>query len=81
MLADSAFSTSQDFKEPATSNTPDFDILRALWLVSSHKDPKIHIGSVGFSCAFVVCEAALDDCLLSLCLKASRISQDTMALK
>jgi PAS domain S-box-containing protein len=58
---------------PATSQTPElrkpdvysktgFDMLRALWYVATRKDPKVRLGAVDMSCAFVVCDATLNDC-------------------
>lgn len=37
-------------------------MLKALWLVASRKDPKIHLGAVDMSCAFVVCDVTMNDC-------------------
>lgn len=39
-----------------------FDVLKALWLVTTRKNPKIHLKAVDMSCAFVVCDASVDDC-------------------
>merc|ERR1712169_22964 len=39
-----------------------FDMLKALWLVATRKNPKIHIGAVDMSCAFVVCDVTMNDC-------------------
>lgn len=39
-----------------------FDMLRALWYVASRKDPKLKLGAVDMSCAFVVCDVTLNDC-------------------
>ncbi|KAK3954732.1 PAS domain-containing protein [Pseudoneurospora amorphoporcata] len=39
-----------------------FDMLRALWYVASRKDPKLKLGAVDMSCAFVVCDVMLNDC-------------------
>ncbi|OAQ74411.1 GATA transcription factor LreA [Purpureocillium lilacinum] len=39
-----------------------FDMLRALWLVATRKDPKIHLGAVDLSCAFAVCDVTMNDC-------------------
>ncbi|KAF2199756.1 blue light regulator 1 [Delitschia confertaspora ATCC 74209] len=38
-----------------------FDMLRALMLVATRKNPEIEIGLVDLSCAFVVCDAQMDD--------------------
>ncbi|KAK0384244.1 hypothetical protein NLU13_8332 [Sarocladium strictum] len=39
-----------------------FDMLKALWLVATRKNPKIHLGAVDMSCAFVVCDVNMNDC-------------------
>ncbi|KAL7892392.1 blue light photoreceptor BLR1 [Trichoderma sp. SZMC 28014] len=39
-----------------------FDMLKALWLVATRKAPKIHLGAVDMSCAFVVCDVTMNDC-------------------
>lgn len=39
-----------------------FDMLRALWYVATRKDPKVRLGAVDMSCAFVVCDVTLNDC-------------------
>ncbi|CAK7208770.1 blue light receptor [Sporothrix curviconia] len=39
-----------------------FDMIRALYYVSSRPNPEISIGPVDLSCAFVVCDATLNDC-------------------
>ncbi|KAK1830529.1 PAS domain-containing protein [Podospora conica] len=39
-----------------------FDMLRALWHVATRPNPKLNIGAVDFSCAFVVCDVTLNDC-------------------
>ncbi|KAI6779448.1 uncharacterized protein J7T54_001864 [Emericellopsis cladophorae] len=39
-----------------------FDMLKALWLVATRKSPKIHLGAVDMSCAFVVCDVTMNDC-------------------
>lgn len=39
-----------------------FDMLKALWLVATRKNPKIHLGAVDMSCAFVVCDVTMNDC-------------------
>jgi PAS domain S-box-containing protein len=38
------------------------DVLKALWLVATRKSPKIHLGTVDMSCAFVVCDVTMNDC-------------------
>lgn len=37
-------------------------MLKALWLVASRNNPKIHLGTVDMSCAFVVCDVSMNDC-------------------
>ena len=37
-------------------------MVKALWLVATRKNPKIHIGAVDMSCAFVVCDVTMNDC-------------------
>jgi PAS domain S-box-containing protein len=39
-----------------------FDMLRALWYVATRKNPKLNIGAVDMSCAFVVCDVSINDC-------------------
>ncbi|KAH8706207.1 PAS domain-containing protein [Ilyonectria robusta] len=39
-----------------------FDLLRALQLVATRKDPKISLGEVDLSCAIVVCDTTMNDC-------------------
>ncbi|MBE3043090.1 PAS domain-containing protein, partial [Candidatus Bathyarchaeota archaeon] len=39
-----------------------FDMMRALHKVANRKDPDINIGAVDMSCAFVVCDATMNDC-------------------
>jgi PAS domain S-box-containing protein len=39
-----------------------FDMLRALFLVATRKDPQVHLGAVDMSCAFVVCDVTMNDC-------------------
>ncbi|KAK1753522.1 putative white collar 1 protein [Echria macrotheca] len=52
--------------EPDTSKSiyskSGFDMLRALWYVASRKNPRLNIGAVDMSCAFVVCDVTLNDC-------------------
>ncbi|EFW99773.1 gata transcription factor [Grosmannia clavigera kw1407] len=42
-------------------STSGFDMIRALYYVSSRPNPEIDIGPVDLSCAFVVCDATLND--------------------
>ncbi|RAR12824.1 blue light regulator 1 [Stemphylium lycopersici] len=44
-----------------------FDMLGVLMRVASRPDPQIDIGSVDLSCAFVVCDAELDDIPIVYC--------------
>lgn len=39
-----------------------FDMLKALWLVATRKDPQVNLGAVDMSCAFVVCDVTMNDC-------------------
>lgn len=66
-------SSSSDATTPATGPIRDpkdktiysksgFDMLKALWLVATRKNPKIHLGAVDMSCAFVVCDVTMNDC-------------------
>lgn len=38
-----------------------FDMIRALYYVSTRPSPEIQLGAVDFSCAFVVCDVSMDD--------------------
>lgn len=38
-----------------------FDMIRALYYVSTRPNPEIQLGAVDFSCAFVVCDVSMDD--------------------
>lgn len=49
-------------KEKTIYSKSGFDMLKALWLVATRKDPKIHLGAVDMSCAFVVCDVTMNDC-------------------
>ncbi|KAL7793133.1 blue light photoreceptor BLR1 [Trichoderma ceciliae] len=56
-------STSRDqSKEKTIYSKSGFDMLKALWLVATRKNPKIHLGAVDMSCAFVVCDVTMNDC-------------------
>jgi PAS domain S-box-containing protein len=67
-------SSSSDVTTPATTTTPrepkektiysksGFDMLKALWLVATRKNPQINLGAVDLSCAFVVCDVTMNDC-------------------
>lgn len=53
----------QESKEKKTIYSKSgFDMLKALWLVATRKNPKIHLGAVDMSCAFVVCDVTMNDC-------------------
>ncbi|CAJ2508816.1 Uu.00g138420.m01.CDS01 [Anthostomella pinea] len=39
-----------------------FDMMRALWLVATRKNPQVNLGAVDMSCAFVVCDVTMNDC-------------------
>ncbi|KPM37450.1 White collar 1 protein [Neonectria ditissima] len=54
--------TPQDSKEKTIYSKSGFDMLKALWLVATRKEPKINLGAVDMSCAFVVCDVTLNDC-------------------
>lgn len=54
--------STRDSKEKTIYSKSGFDMLKALWLVATRKDPKINLGAVDMSCAFVVCDVALNDC-------------------
>lgn len=55
---------------PADSNSAEtsiysksgFDMIRALYYVSTRPNPEIQLGAVDFSCAFVVCDITMNDC-------------------
>lgn len=49
-------------KERTIYSKSGFDMLKALWLVATRKSPKIHLGAVDMSCAFVVCDVTMNDC-------------------
>lgn len=49
-------------KERTIYSKSGFDMLKALWLVATRKAPKIHLGAVDMSCAFVVCDVTMNDC-------------------
>ncbi|KAL2694664.1 hypothetical protein Neosp_001249 [[Neocosmospora] mangrovei] len=54
--------TPRDSKEKTVYSKSGFDMLKALWLVATRKDPVIHLGAVDMSCAFVVCDVTMNDC-------------------
>ncbi|KAF4121614.1 PAS fold [Geosmithia morbida] len=53
---------SEPDKEKNIYSKSGFDMLKALWLVATREDPKIHLGAVDMSCAFVVCDVTMSDC-------------------
>lgn len=55
-------SASKELREKSIYSKSGFDMLKALWLVASRKNPKIHLGAVDMSCAFVVCDVSMNDC-------------------
>lgn len=54
--------TPREPKEKTIYSKSGFDMLKALWLVATRKDPRIHLGAVDMSCAFVVCDVTMNDC-------------------
>ncbi|KAJ3497247.1 hypothetical protein NLG97_g2046 [Lecanicillium saksenae] len=58
----SASANSKDLREKSIYSKSGFDMLKALWLVASRKNPKIQLGAVDMSCAFVVCDVTMNDC-------------------
>ncbi|KAH7245844.1 PAS domain-containing protein [Fusarium tricinctum] len=54
--------TPRDSKEKTIYSKSGFDMLKALWLVATRKNPKIQLGAVDMSCAFVVCDVSMNDC-------------------
>ena len=54
--------TPRESKERTIYSKSGFDMLKALWLVATRKEPKIHLGAVDMSCAFVVCDVTMNDC-------------------
>lgn len=49
-------------KEKTVYSKSGFDMLKALWLVATRKDPQLQLGAVDMSCAFVVCDVTMNDC-------------------
>ncbi|KAK7576789.1 hypothetical protein V3481_015351 [Fusarium oxysporum f. sp. vasinfectum] len=43
-------------------NKSGFDVIRALWLLSTRKNPRINIGAIDMTCSFVVCDVSMNDC-------------------
>ncbi|KAL7945256.1 PAS domain-containing protein [Trichoderma barbatum] len=57
-----ASASREQSKEKTIYSKSGFDMLKALWLVATRKNPKIHLGAVDMSCAFVVCDVTMNDC-------------------
>ncbi|KAL7904064.1 PAS domain-containing protein [Trichoderma velutinum] len=57
-----ASNSREQSKEKTIYSKSGFDMLKALWLVATRKSPKIHLGAVDMSCAFVVCDVTMNDC-------------------
>ncbi|UKZ76031.1 hypothetical protein TrVFT333_003727 [Trichoderma virens FT-333] len=57
-----ASTSREQSKEKTIYSKSGFDMLKALWLVATRKNPKIHLGAVDMSCAFVVCDVTMNDC-------------------
>ncbi|CEJ82883.1 Putative White collar 1-like protein [[Torrubiella] hemipterigena] len=59
-------SVNRPFIGPAREKTmyskSGFDMLKALWLVATRKNPKVNLGAVDMSCAFVVTDVTMNDC-------------------
>ncbi|TRX95887.1 hypothetical protein FHL15_003029 [Xylaria flabelliformis] len=49
-------------QEKTTYSKSGFDMLKALWMVATRKNPQVNLGAVDMSCAFVVCDIAQNDC-------------------
>lgn len=49
-------------KDKTVYSKSGFDMLRALWYVATRKNPRVSLGAVDMSCAFVVCDVCLNDC-------------------
>ncbi|UZP45413.1 hypothetical protein NXS19_013225 [Fusarium pseudograminearum] len=52
----------RESKEKTIYSKSGFDMLKALWLVATRKNPRIQLGAVDMSCAFVVCDVSMNDC-------------------
>ncbi|KAG6034979.1 hypothetical protein E4U19_005227 [Claviceps sp. Clav32 group G5] len=52
----------RDSQENMIYSKSGFDMLKALWLVATRKNPKVSLGAVDMSCAFVVCDVTMNDC-------------------
>lgn len=49
-------------KQKSIYSKSGFDMLKALWLVATRKNPQVNLGAVDMSCAFVVCDVTMNDC-------------------
>lgn len=49
-------------REKSLYSKSGFDMLKALWLVATRKNPKVNLGAVDMSCAFVVTDVTMNDC-------------------
>ncbi|KAI0458989.1 PAS domain-containing protein [Xylaria acuta] len=49
-------------QEKTTYSKSGFDMLKALWMVATRKNPQVNLGAVDMSCAFVVCDVTQNDC-------------------
>ncbi|KAI0475035.1 PAS domain-containing protein [Xylariaceae sp. FL0804] len=52
----------QSVREKSVYSKSGFDMLKALWLVATRKNPQVNLGAVDMSCAFVVCDVTMNDC-------------------
>lgn len=53
---------SQPLEQKTIYSKSGFDMLKALWLVATRKNPQVNLGAVDMSCAFVVCDVTMNDC-------------------
>ncbi|KAI1749050.1 PAS domain-containing protein [Xylaria castorea] len=49
-------------QQKTTYSKSGFDMLKALWMVATRKNPQVNLGAVDMSCAFVVCDISQNDC-------------------
>lgn len=54
--------TGAEVSETSIYSKSGFDMIRALYYVSTRPNPEIQLGAVDFSCAFVVCDISMNDC-------------------
>lgn len=57
-----AAATDSNQAETSIYSKSGFDMIRALYYVSTRPNPEIQLGAVDFSCAFVVCDVTMNDC-------------------